>query len=87
MIARLLVLPALLGVLLAPGAIRAGPDVPAWKDYALAAALEGHTSLVRSAAFSPDGKTLVTGGADRSIRLWDPATGKSRALHRLPPSG
>jgi RNA polymerase sigma factor (sigma-70 family) len=26
--------------------------------------------------FAPDGKTLVTGGADGALRFWDPATGK-----------
>jgi WD40 repeat protein len=31
---------------------------------------------VATAAFSPDGKTLVTAGFDRSIRFWDSATGK-----------
>jgi RNA polymerase sigma factor (sigma-70 family) len=29
-----------------------------------------------SLSFSPDGKTLVTGGWDRVIRFWDPADGK-----------
>src|SRR5204863_6282651 len=33
--------------------------------------LEGY-----SLSFSPDGKTLVTGGWDKMIRFWDPADGK-----------
>jgi WD40 repeat protein len=60
---------------------------PVWKDFALAATLRGHTSLVRCAAFAPDGATLATGGSDRSLRLWDPATGKARAVIELPRSG
>ena len=35
-----------------------------------------------SAALSRDCKTLATGGADGTIRLWDVATGKQR--HALP---
>ena len=39
--------------------------------------LEGHTATVRSVAFSPDGKTLVSGAEDRkNVRLWDTTTGK-----------
>jgi len=35
-----------------------------------------HPAPVRCIAFSPDGKTLATGGGDSIIRLWDVATGK-----------
>jgi WD40 repeat protein len=35
------------------------------------AVLSGHTGEVTSLAFAPGGKTLLSGGADRTIRLWD----------------
>jgi RNA polymerase sigma factor (sigma-70 family) len=34
-------------------------------------------SVVRSLAFSPDGKTLVAGGGNYSLRFWDVATGRN----------
>ena len=38
--------------------------------------LAGHTRLVTSVAFSPDGRRLVTASRDRNAILWDVASGK-----------
>jgi WD40 repeat protein len=38
-------------------------------------ALEGHRSWVNSVAFAPDG-TLVSGGSDEVVKLWDPRTAR-----------
>ena len=37
--------------------------------------LTGHTDLVNSVAFSPDGNTIATGDNDETLRLWDANTG------------
>src|SRR5687768_928977 len=47
---------------------KAGPDV--------VRTLKGHDDGVYSVAFSPDGKFLVTGSFDNTIKLWETATGK-----------
>src|SRR5437870_2382406 len=38
--------------------------------------LKGHTEMIYGVAFSPDGKYVITGSFDRSLKLWDAATGK-----------
>ena len=40
--------------------------------------LKGHTDLVHSLSFSPDGKTLASGSKDQAIHLWDIATGEHK---------
>ena len=41
----------------------------------------GHSDSIRSVAFAPDGATVLTGGHDRTARLWDAQTGAE--IHRF----
>ena len=43
---------------------------------------EGHTQNVRVAVFSPDGRHILSGSQDGTIRLWDVGTGNE--LRRFP---
>src|SRR5262249_5912677 len=36
----------------------------------------GHSGIVRSVAFSPDGRTALSASDDRTLKLWEVATGE-----------
>src|SRR5262249_21641531 len=41
--------------------------------------LRGHTGPVRSVVFTPGGDQLISGSWDRTVRIWDVASGEARA--------
>ena len=49
------------------------PDLP---HPALQRVLTGHTIGVSAVAIAPDGTWLATASGDRTVRIWDPATGQ-----------
>jgi WD40 repeat protein len=58
-----------------PHWIRGLPKVQ--RDWSsLEQTLEGHSDWVRSVAFSPDGSKLASGSSDRTVRVWNVATGQ-----------
>jgi hypothetical protein len=63
-------------------AVVAGKIASIWdvRTRELLATLEGHEGAIAQAAFSPDGKQIVTGGQDHQGLLWEAATGKVLAL-------
>jgi WD40 repeat protein len=46
------------------------------------AVLRGHGDVVESAAYSPDGRRIVTASNDKTARIWDAATGAQLAVLR-----
>lgn len=79
-----------LGALLAQGgtvqrstflnAIRELNELPVQFEVS-AQAFSGHTDRVLCLAFAPDGRRAASGSGDRTVRIWDVATGKE--LQRL----
>jgi len=65
--ARATVAAVILAAVFDPGAT-AQPPLPV--------VLKGHTKAVTAVAWAADGKSVATAGDDRSIRVWDPVTGR-----------
>lgn len=73
-----------LSILLAAEAIKISPTAQAElvlrealvKGYGIKNILRGHTGVVISATFTPDGKWIVTASADATARIWEAASGR-----------
>lgn len=58
------------------GLYRPGTEAPAME-------LRGHQDTIACLSFSPDGRWLASGGDDRTVRLWNVATGEQAGAWEL----
>jgi WD40 repeat protein len=55
------------------------PDPPkaiGYEQLSISKTITGHSSYVNTLAISPDGQTLVSGSADKTIKVWNLSTGQ-----------
>ena len=57
----------------------AKPTVLEKQAYQPRIIMKGHTSTVFGVAITPDGRTVVSGSGDKTLKVWDMETGKCRA--------
>ena len=60
-------------IVLSDAPVQASPPHPLTSPPTLT--MRGHTSEVFCAIFSPDGKYIISGSADNTVRVWDAQTG------------
>jgi WD40 repeat protein len=68
------------GARLAGGSVDGTVHLRAAKDLAEVAVLRGHDGEVTSVTWSVDGRWILSGGKDGTVRVWDAATGKEADL-------
>ena len=58
------------------GAAGMSAPIPDARPLRLPFTLKGHKDRVTSVAFSPDSKRIVSGSMDKTVNVWETATGK-----------